>query len=333
MCCRGIGFGVLLALSSFAVWAGSPASSVDPFVGTDDMGHTYPGATVPFGLVQLSPQTDLVPYSSGEGYNPEAYRYCSGYQYGDGTIVGFAHTHFSGTGHSDLGDLLVMPTVGALQLDPGTAEEPEIGYRSRFSHERETAEPGAYRVTLDDYGIEVELTATERVGVHRYTFPESDAAHLILDLTANIYDYPGQDGVDVGAHGERQAADRIPPDHGLGALPGALLRHRIQQAGRVVRAAQRGGRDLPRLLAPLRPGPRLPRTGGPPDQVPLRLGDRRGRADRGQGRALERQHRRRGGQSRAEAPGWDFDALQGPGRRRAGPRVWPASRSMPDPVV
>jgi len=170
----------------------SPCRHVDPFIGTDDMGHTYPGASAPFGFVQLSPQTELVPYSFGEGYNPEAYRYCSGYQYGDRTIVGFAHTHFNGTGHSDLGDLLVMPTVGTLQLEPGTAENPESGYRSRFSHERETAEPGGYTVMLDDYGITAELTATERVGVHRYTFPATQDAHLILDLSANIYDYPGK---------------------------------------------------------------------------------------------------------------------------------------------
>ncbi len=182
----------LLVLTSLAVGAESPNRYVDPFIGTDDMGHTFPGATVPFGFVQLSPQTDLAPYSYGEGYNPDAYRYCSGYQYGDRTIVGFAHTHFSGTGHSDLGDILVMPTVGELQLDPGSKDVPESGYRSRFSHEKESAEPGAYQVTLQDYGIEAELTATERVGVHRYTFPESEAAHLILDLTANIYDYPGK---------------------------------------------------------------------------------------------------------------------------------------------
>jgi predicted alpha-1,2-mannosidase len=106
--------------------------------------------------------------------------------------VGFAHTHFNGTGHSDLGDLLVMPTVGALQLEPGTAAHPETGYRSRFSHAGEAGGPGAYEVLLSDDGIKAELTATERVGVHRYTFPASEAAHLILDLTANIYDYPGK---------------------------------------------------------------------------------------------------------------------------------------------
>ena len=177
---------------------------VDPFIGTDDMGHTFPGATAPFGLVQLSPQTDLVPYSFGEGYNPEAYRYCSGYQYGDRTIVGFAHTHFNGTGHSDLGDLLVMPTVGALQLEPGTAG----GARDRATApasptSARSAEPGAYRVTLDDYGIEVELTATERVGVHRYTFPASDARPPHPRPHGQHLRLPGQDGLVVGAHGER----------------------------------------------------------------------------------------------------------------------------------
>jgi len=186
------GFVAVVVLLATAAFSETPNRFVDPFIGTDEMGHTFPGATAPFGFVQLSPETELVPYSIGEGYNPATYRYCSGYQYGDRTIVGFAHTHFNGTGHSDLGDVLVMPTVGELQLEPGTAEEPDSGYRSRFSHERETAEPGAYRVILDDYGIEVELTATERVGIHRYTFPASDNAHLILDLKANIYDFPGK---------------------------------------------------------------------------------------------------------------------------------------------
>jgi predicted alpha-1,2-mannosidase len=190
VCCNALF--LLFVLSSTAIAGEGSSQYVDPFIGTDDMGHAYPGATVPFGFVQLSPETDLVPYSFGEGYNPETYRYCSGYQYDDRTIVGFAHTHFNGTGHSDLGDVLVMPTVGKLRLETGTAENPDSGYRSRFSHERETADPGAYQVTLDDYAIEVELTATERVGVHRYTFPKSDDAHLILDLTANIYDYPGK---------------------------------------------------------------------------------------------------------------------------------------------
>lgn len=179
-------------LAAAAASAQTAADHVDPFIGTQEMGHTFPGASAPFGLVQLSPQTDLVPYSDGEGYNRDAYRYCAGYQYGDSTIVGFAHTHFSGTGHSDLGDLLLMPLVGPLRLEPGPADAPDRGYRSRFDHAREHAEPGYYRVRLDDPGVTAELTATARVGVHRYTFPATDQAHLILDLTANIYDFPGK---------------------------------------------------------------------------------------------------------------------------------------------
>ena len=88
---------------------------VNPLIGTQRMGHTYPGTTVPFGMVQLSPDTDTISYKKDGKYNGEVYAYCSGYQYDDPTIVGFSHTHFSGTGHSDLGDFLVMPTVGALQ--------------------------------------------------------------------------------------------------------------------------------------------------------------------------------------------------------------------------
>lgn len=190
----------LLALSLFvspAAAAGGPQKKplrayVDPFIGTDDMGHTFPGATVPFGLVQLSPDTDDVPYSTGQGYNPSVYRYCAGYQYSDRTIVGFSHTHFSGTGHSDLGDIRLMPTVGPLQFEPGTKEKPDSGYRSRFSHDREKAEPGYYAVRLDDYGIDVELTATPRTGFHRYRFPAAAEARVILDLTSGIYNYEGK---------------------------------------------------------------------------------------------------------------------------------------------
>ncbi|MBO0360789.1 GH92 family glycosyl hydrolase [Hymenobacter sp. BT186] len=161
-----------------------------PLVGTARMGHTYPGATVPFGMVQLSPDTDTLSYELNGKYNPRMYEYCAGYQYADKTIVGFSHTHFSGTGHSDLGDFLVMPTTGPLQLNPGTADQPERGFRSRFSHQNEVAEPAYYRVRLDDHDILAELTASNRVGMHQYTFPQSEQAHIILDLTAGIYNYP-----------------------------------------------------------------------------------------------------------------------------------------------
>lgn len=153
------------------------------------MGHTYPGATVPFGAVQLSPDTDQQPHNIGGKYNKDAYKYCAGYQYDDKTIVGFAHTHFSGTGHSDLGDFLIMPTVGELQLEPGEKNNPKGGYRSAFSHQNEIAEPNYYRVRLDDHNILAELTTTTRVGFHQYTFPASDNAHIILDLMHGIYNY------------------------------------------------------------------------------------------------------------------------------------------------
>jgi predicted alpha-1,2-mannosidase len=162
---------------------------VDPMIGTAKMGHTYPGATVPFGSVQLSPETDTIAYGLNGKYNGEVYKYCAGYQYEDKTIVGFSHTHFSGTGHSDLGDFLIMPTTGKLQLNPGVASKPHSGYRSAFSHTTEKAEPAYYSVLLEDHNIKAELTATTRVGMHQYTFPKSDEAHIILDLTSGIYNY------------------------------------------------------------------------------------------------------------------------------------------------
>ncbi|MFZ1730484.1 MAG: GH92 family glycosyl hydrolase [Bacteroidota bacterium] len=165
---------------------------VNPFIGTDRMGHTFPGAVAPFGMVQLSPDTDTIPYEMDGKYNPKVYEYCAGYQYRDPTIVGFSHTHFSGTGHSDLGDFLVMPTTGKLKLNPGTKDDPDAGYRSRFRHEAESARPGYYRVRLDDYDITAELTATERTGFHRYTFGHADEAHILLDLMHGIYNYPGK---------------------------------------------------------------------------------------------------------------------------------------------
>lgn len=181
-----------LFLSTFFVGiisAQNLTSFVNPFVGTKNMGHTFPGATTPFGMVQLSPETDQEPYAIEGKYNPETYRYCSGYQYEDKTIFGFSHTHFSGTGHSDLGDFLVMPTVGKLNLEPGKKEETKSGYHSQFSKSTEKASPGFYEVFLDEYKVKAELTATERVGFHKYTFPKSSESHIILDLMSNIYNY------------------------------------------------------------------------------------------------------------------------------------------------
>jgi len=162
---------------------------INPLIGTQRMGHTFPGATVPFGSVQLSPDTDSIAYEFNKKYNGKVYEYCAGYQYADKTICGFSHTHFSGTGHSDLGDFLIMPTTGKLQLDPGTADKPRSGYRSAYSHANETALANYYKVKLDDHNIIAELTTSQRVGFHRYTFPKSDEAHIVLDLMAGIYNH------------------------------------------------------------------------------------------------------------------------------------------------
>jgi predicted alpha-1,2-mannosidase len=184
---------LICVFSSVFAFAQNYTKYVDPFIGTQSMGHVYPGATVPFGMVQLSPETDQQPMFLEEGtYNKKTYEYCSGYQYEDASIFGFAHTHFSGTGHSDLGDLLMMPTIGDLQLNPGTKENPDEGFASRFSHKQEHAEPGYYSVFLQDDEIQVELTSSERVGMHKYSYPKTEKAHVILDLISNIYNYDGK---------------------------------------------------------------------------------------------------------------------------------------------
>jgi predicted alpha-1,2-mannosidase len=145
---------------------------VDPFIGTAGHGHTFPGATMPFGMVQLSPDTRLTGWDGS-----------SGYHYSDSIIYGFSHTHLSGTGISDYGDILLMPTVGDVYLNALNGDKTEGGYASTFRHESETARPGYYSVKLDDDNIFVELTATKRAGMHRYTYPATQRANVILDLT------------------------------------------------------------------------------------------------------------------------------------------------------
>lgn len=149
---------------------------VNVFLGTDGHGHTFPGATLPHGMVQLSPDTRLLGWDA-----------CSGYHYSDSSIIGFSHTHLSGTGIGDYGDILFMPFTGSTLLKPGSAEEPDKGYRSRFSHEKETGKPGYYQVMLLDDSINVELTATVRSGFHRYTYPEGKEARLIIDMEPTIH--------------------------------------------------------------------------------------------------------------------------------------------------
>ncbi|WP_419814307.1 GH92 family glycosyl hydrolase [Glacieibacterium sp.] len=182
---------VLIALAfhapTLAQTVAAPFDVVDPMIGTGGQGHTFPGATAPFGMVQLSPDTDT------RCQLRDCYSHAAGYRYEDPTIQGFSHTHFSGAGHSDLGDVLVMPQAGAtVSLDPGDPERPGSGYRSRFEHASETAHPGYYAVTLAESGIRAELTAGTRVGVHRYGFPAGQAAHLVVDLRSSLYDYPGK---------------------------------------------------------------------------------------------------------------------------------------------
>ena len=141
---------------------------VNPFIGTGGHGHTYPGATMPFGMIQLSPDTRL------DGWDG-----CSGYHYSDTIIYGFSHTHLSGTGVSDYGDILLMPT-NTINFNNGA--NGKKGYRAHFSHANEIAEPGYYKVKLDTTNIEVELTVSKRSGMHKYQFPSAENQIVILDL-------------------------------------------------------------------------------------------------------------------------------------------------------
>ena len=147
---------------------------VNPFIGTGGHGHTYPGATMPFGMMQLSPDTRL------DGWDG-----CSGYHYSDEYIYGFSHTHLSGTGVSDYGDILLMPT-NEINFNNGSDTSANSatkkGYRAHFSHENEVAEPGYYKVHLDSTNIDVELTVSERSGMHKYSFPSAENQVVILDL-------------------------------------------------------------------------------------------------------------------------------------------------------
>jgi predicted alpha-1,2-mannosidase len=152
---------------------------VDPFIGTGFHGHVFLGANVPFGGVQLGP----VNISKG-------WDWCSGYHYSDSVIIGFAHTHLSGTGIGDLGDILFMPATGPVKTTKGTVKDLNSGYASLFRHSTEVAFPGFYHVILDRYKIQVSLTATERAGMQNYIFDEGGDAHVVIDLEEGIGDRP-----------------------------------------------------------------------------------------------------------------------------------------------
>ncbi len=155
---------IIIACSACSVGKQERADYVDPFIGTGFHGHTYPGATVPFGAVQLSPDTHAGDWDA-----------CSGYHYDDKTLDGFSHTHLSGTGCIDLGDILFRPTT--LEVDP---ENPIVP--AGFSHKDEKASPGYYSVVLKDEGIKAELTSTTHAGIHRYTFPSGKLQTVVIDM-------------------------------------------------------------------------------------------------------------------------------------------------------
>ena len=144
---------------------------VDPFIGSGGHGHVFVGANVPFGAVQVGPA------NFHQGWD-----WCSGYHYSDDVLAGFTHLHLGGTGISDLGDILVMPYTGELATSPGSRKDPGAGYASRYAHDQEQARPGFYSVVLLDHDVHVALTATERVGLHRYRYPADKQAHLAIDL-------------------------------------------------------------------------------------------------------------------------------------------------------
>lgn len=147
-------------------------SEVDPLIGSGGTGHVFVGASVPWGLVQLGPTNQQLGWD-----------FCSGYNTMDSVIIGFSHTHLSGTGMPEFCDITVMPAIGSdYEYSRGVASDLSSGPFSVFRHETEVSEPGYYSVMLDRYGIQAELTATHRVGMHRYTFPEAEHAAIIFDL-------------------------------------------------------------------------------------------------------------------------------------------------------
>lgn len=158
------------------------ASYVNPFIGTGGHGHTYPGVIVPNGMIQPGPDTRIYEWDA-----------CSGYYYADSTINGFSHTHLSGTGCGDYGDILLMPTTGIQDYYPTGKASQQMAYASAFSHDNEIAQPGYYSVFLDRYKVKAEITATKRVAIHRYTFPKTDKAGFILDLDYSLQRQKNED--------------------------------------------------------------------------------------------------------------------------------------------
>lgn len=160
---------------------------VDPMIGTGGHGHTYPGATVPFGMVQVSPVNGI-----------SSWDWCSGYHYSDSIAIGFSHLSLSGTGIGDLADIIFMPINKAVDLSPLVKLRDSLAYKSSYSHNNETASPGYYQLYLQDHQVNVELTASQRTGFHKYTFKEGDAKSVVVDLGFAInWDKPLETGLTV----------------------------------------------------------------------------------------------------------------------------------------
>ncbi|MBN9381132.1 MAG: GH92 family glycosyl hydrolase [Chitinophagaceae bacterium] len=156
---------------------GGLTSFVDPYIGSGGHGHVFVGASVPFGGIQPGPMNIF-----------KGWDWDSGYNYGDSILIGFSHTHLNGTGIGDLGDVLIMPYTGAVRTDKGTEKDHRSGYASLYAHQREKVRPGYYSVVLDDHQVQVELTATERVALHRYRFTGGGKGHVIVDLKEGVQD-------------------------------------------------------------------------------------------------------------------------------------------------
>lgn len=173
-CCGPIGI-IKPALSQCTPPENTPAFYVNPFIGTQGEGNTFPGAVAPFGMIQISPDTE-----------DDLWETASGYEYSDSSIIAFSLTHFSGTGIPDLGDIRFIPQIGKPWLVQGPKSNPDSGYRARFVHDDEIASAGYYSVKLKDNGIRVEATASERAGFLRFTFPAADSASIMVDMAKNL---------------------------------------------------------------------------------------------------------------------------------------------------
>ncbi|WP_203256921.1 GH92 family glycosyl hydrolase [Hyunsoonleella ulvae] len=160
---------------------------VNPFIGTGGHGHTYPGATVPFGMLQVSPVNGI-----------SAWDWCSGYHYTDSVAIGFSHLALSGTGIGDLADILLMPINKEVDLSPTPKERDSLNYKSKYAHRNENASPGYYQVYLEDHDIDVELTTSQRTAYHKYTFKEGDKQSVVLDLGFSInWDKPTETAIHI----------------------------------------------------------------------------------------------------------------------------------------